>query len=69
MVDRTHTNLEPRQDKKLPTLYSQKRTASDRIVINNSAIDDVIATLANAHENRRARQVGEWERMPRQYVH
>lgn len=27
------------------------------------AIDDVITALANAHENRRARQVMEWERM------
>jgi len=27
------------------------------------AIDDLIAALANAHENRRARQVTEWERM------
>ena len=25
--------------------------------------DDVIASLANARENRRARQVGEWERV------
>jgi hypothetical protein len=29
----------------------------------------LIAHLANAHENRRARQVNEWEQMPRQYVH
>lgn len=28
--------------------------------------DDVIAALANAPENRRARQVGEWERLRRQ---
>ncbi len=26
-------------------------------------IDDVIVSLANAHENARARQVTEWERM------
>jgi len=25
-------------------------------------IDDLIVSLANAHENRRARQVSEWER-------
>ena len=31
-------------------------------------VDDVIASLANAHENRRARQVTEWERMFRQNV-
>ena len=32
------------------------------------AVDDVIAHLANAHENRRARQVSEWERMRGHYV-
>jgi len=31
-------------------------------------LDDVIAHLANAHENRRARQVSEWERMRGHYV-
>lgn len=30
--------------------------------------DDVIAALANATENRRARQVGEWERLRQQSV-
>ena len=28
--------------------------------------DDLIVTLAGAHENRRARQVTEWERIGRQ---
>lgn len=28
--------------------------------------DEVLAALANAPENRRARQVGEWERLRRQ---
>jgi hypothetical protein len=32
------------------------------------ALDEVIAHLANAHENRRARQVSEWERMRGHYV-
>lgn len=31
-----------------------------------NSVDDVIASLANAPENRRARQVTEWERMRRQ---
>lgn len=30
---------------------------------NNPRFDDLIGSLANAHENRRARQVTEWERM------
>lgn len=33
--------------------------------IDNSTNDEVIASLANTHENRRARQVTEWERMLR----
>ncbi len=33
---------------------------------NVRPFDDVIASLANATENRRARQVNEWERMRRQ---
>ena len=35
---------------------------------NIDRVDDVITSLANAHENRRARQVNEWERMFRQSV-
>ena len=33
---------------------------------NFSQIDDVIGSLANAYENKRARQVVEWERLWRQ---
>ena len=36
---------------------------------DNFPSDDVIASLANAHENRRARQVTEWERMRGTQVH
>ena len=36
--------------------------------VDNPVIDDVIAHLANAHENRRARQVNKWERMRGQSV-
>jgi hypothetical protein len=31
-------------------------------------IDDLIVSLANAHENRRARQVTEWEAMGRHHI-
>jgi len=31
-----------------------------------NSVDDVIASLANAPENRRARQVTEWERLRKQ---
>ncbi len=33
---------------------------------NSHTVDDVIVSLANAYENRRARQASEWERMGRQ---
>ena len=33
---------------------------------NRPRFDDLIVSLANAHENRRARQVSEWESMGRQ---
>ena len=32
---------------------------------NKPRFDDLIVSLANAHENRRARQVSEWESMGR----
>ncbi len=38
---------------------SRSRAASAR----DPRDEDVIASLANARENRRARQVGEWERV------
>lgn len=40
---------------------------SDKSRINyRSRFDELIVSLANTHENRRARQVTEWERMRRQ---
>ncbi len=36
--------------------------------ISNQTDDDVIVTLANAHENKRARQVTEWERAQPLYL-
>ena len=41
---------------KNPQTHSSRNT-------NARPFDDVIASLANATENRRARQVSEWERM------
>jgi hypothetical protein len=50
--------------------YSPNAAASKTYHSSNIAsVDELIAHLANAHENRRARQVNEWEQMPRQYVH
>ncbi len=46
---------------------SQIHTSQSRNTIVRP-FDDVIASLANAHENRRARQVTEWERMRQHYI-
>lgn len=41
---------------------TQHRQASAKAIY----IDDIITSLANAHENRRARQVTEWQRVAAQ---
>jgi hypothetical protein len=46
-----------------PTLLSLSR---NRSMEKN---DDLIVTLSDAYENRRARQVGEWERLYGQNVY
>lgn len=47
--------------------YIAKKSASRSV--DNVIVDEVIASLANAHENRRARQVTEWERMGGRQLH
>ena len=73
MVNRINADF-PRETNKLnesDTITTHKY-ASDlylsRRSIDNSTNDDVIASLANTHENRRARQVTEWERMLRHHA-
>ena len=39
------------------------RSSASRISSNKINSDDVIMSLANTYENKRARQVGEWERV------
>ena len=46
--------------------YISESRSSARQNNNNSNVDDVIVSLANAYENRRARQATEWELMGRQ---
>jgi len=41
---------------------SQTFSSSQSQIRDNPRLDDLIVSLANAHENRRARQVNEWER-------
>lgn len=46
------------------TLNSAARTsASQSPQFKNHTPDDIILSLANAYENKRARQVSEWERV------
>lgn len=75
MVNRMNTNVAREVDKLTESDTAAARsyiakTLSSRNINSkdNPPIDDVIALLANAHENRRARQVTEWERMFRQNV-
>ena len=68
MVKRNETNFAPELD---------KLNAGDAAAIINQAIssrsrrndnyfnDDLIVSLADAHENKRARQVTEWEKRQR----
>lgn len=57
MVSRTHTNISREIDKPLSDHASaRKASRSDK-----SSADELIVSLADAYENKRARQVIEWE--------
>ena len=43
-----------------PTLFSSQSQSQSQSKEKN---DDLIVSLSDAYENRRARQVGEWERL------
>lgn len=55
MVKRIPTPIARNTDK------SSSRPAASRSNPKERPSDDLIVTLSNAHENRRARQVQEWE--------
>lgn len=62
-------HLDSKRDLSLnkPHSHVSDKQFTDRSHLNrNFRFDDLIVSLANAHENRRARQVIEWERMRRQ---
>ena len=67
MANRTRIktgNIAETQTTKIPPgLFTSARTQS----IEKS--DDIIVTLSDAYENRRAQQVGEWERLYGQNVY
>jgi hypothetical protein len=49
--------------------YLRRSLASRNLNPDNLSFDDVIASLANAYENQRARITSEWERLGRQITH
>lgn len=62
MVTRNETNTARPNDRNPNTSYRLEHFPAQQ----SKNIDDVIISLANASENRRARQVTEWERLRRQ---
>ena len=73
MVTRTNSNIASEinkldENETLAVLQYISQLLSKRISQqkNNSSPDDLIVSLADAYENKRARQVFEWERVRRQ---
>lgn len=64
MVNQTHTNTSVSSDLGSPNA-SAKNIVSDTQISYRNQIDEVIGSLANAYENKRARQVVEWESLLR----
>lgn len=58
MVKRNRTDIAREIDKPHTGISSSARHSSK---LNLNSSDDIIVWLANAHENKRARQVVEWE--------
>jgi hypothetical protein len=59
MVNRSHADNARNFDRSHDRGSSQHRRSSAKAIY----VDDIITSLANAHENRRARQVTEWQRL------
>lgn len=67
MVNRTNRNIARHIDRlndKDTSVHAYQPNASAKHQLRDNLFnDDVIAALSNAYENRRARQVVEWERL------
>lgn len=63
---RKHTASEVRNETDIKNPYPLISSNRSRSTEKN---DDVILSLADAYENQRARQVGEWERLYGQNVY
>lgn len=72
MVSRTNHNIareiDKRNEKDISLLTYQPNATSRSQSKDNPTNDDLIVSLSNAYENRRAQQVVEWERLYRQNV-
>ena len=71
MVNRLNQNADRNRDKLTRQDAAAINYISDNLTSSRSQpkhIDDLILSLANAHENRRARQVTEWEKMRQHHV-
>ena len=64
MVTRTRTTIAGEFDNTLPSHTSERRSAQKEKHFD----EDIIMSLSDATENRRARQVVEWERAQPLYV-
>ena len=68
MVNPTHRNTAGVSTRNAAAAIDNPDTFSSQRLNNSksSYVDEVIGSLANAYENKRARQVSEWERLWRQ---
>lgn len=62
MVKQQHTNIARKVDKTSPS-FSEHASARQSSQQKNFTPDELILSLANAYENKRAQQVIEWERV------
>ena len=60
MVNRMNNSQEPDVN---PRSIHDRSSASSNLRAHQSPSDEVIVSLANKYENKRARQVTEWERV------
>ena len=71
MVNRINQNADSNRDKLTRQDAAAINYISENLTFSRSQpkhIDDLIVSLANTHENRRARQVTEWEKMRQHHV-
>ena len=70
MVNRNDTNIARKPDTNLESgtsslhSFNSENSHTRKLIVRNSSVsDDLIRSLSNAYENKRARQVSEWERL------